>query len=149
MSRKVFTAGEVLAAADVNSFLMDQTVMSFAGTAARGSAIGTATEGMMTYLNDTDQIEVWSGSAWVRRVPTSIPFAQAVGEGYAGAPVTVVTFPAGRFTVTPAVNLANYENVYPVISARSTASFTYQNAVFASATYTYIATQMTSTSATG
>jgi hypothetical protein len=64
MSRKVFTAGEVLAAADVNSFLMDQTVMSFAGTAARGSAIGTATEGMYTHLEDSDKLEFWDGSAW-------------------------------------------------------------------------------------
>ena len=65
MSRKVFTAGEVLAAADVNSFLMDQTVMSFAGTAARGSAIGTATEGMITYLEDSDRLDSYNGSAWV------------------------------------------------------------------------------------
>jgi hypothetical protein len=65
MSRKVFTAGEVLAAADVNSFLMDQTVMSFAGTAARGSAIGTATEGMTTYLEDSKRLDFYTGSAWV------------------------------------------------------------------------------------
>ena len=64
MPRKVFTAGEVLAAADVNSFLMDQTVMSFAGTAARGSAIGTATEGMVTYLEDSDSLQFWNGSTW-------------------------------------------------------------------------------------
>lgn len=65
MSRKVFTAGEVLAAADVNSFLMDQTVMSFAGTAARGSAIGTAVEGMVTYLEDIDDLRIYNGSSWV------------------------------------------------------------------------------------
>jgi hypothetical protein len=64
MSRKVFTAGEVLAAADVNSFLMDQTVMSFAGTAARGSAIPSPVEGMYTHLEDTDRLEFWNGSAW-------------------------------------------------------------------------------------
>jgi hypothetical protein len=64
MSRKVFTAGEVLAAADVNSFLMDQTVMSFAGTAARGSAIPSPVEGMYTHLEDTDDLQFWNGSAW-------------------------------------------------------------------------------------
>lgn len=64
MSRKVFTAGEVLAAADVNSFLMDQTVMSFAGTASRGSAIGTATEGMVTFLEDSDILSIYDGSNW-------------------------------------------------------------------------------------
>jgi hypothetical protein len=66
MSRKVFTAGEVLAAADVNSFLMDQTVMSFASSAARGSAIPTPTLGMYTHLEDTPaRTQFWNGSAWV------------------------------------------------------------------------------------
>jgi hypothetical protein len=64
MSRKVFTAGEVLAAADVNSFLMDQTVMSFAGTAARGSAIPSPVEGMVSYLEDTNVMSLYDGSAW-------------------------------------------------------------------------------------
>jgi hypothetical protein len=64
MPRKTFTAGEVLAAADVNTFLMDQSVMTFADSAARGSAIGTATEGMVTYLEDTDGLELWNGTAW-------------------------------------------------------------------------------------
>ena len=65
MSRKVFTAGEVLAAADVNSFLMDQTVMSFAGTAARGSAIPSPVEGMVTYSEADDLLEFYNGSAYV------------------------------------------------------------------------------------
>jgi hypothetical protein len=67
MSRKVFTAGEVLAAADVNSFLMDQTVMSFATSAARGSAIPTPTLGMYTHLEDSapaPRLQFWNGSAW-------------------------------------------------------------------------------------
>jgi len=58
--RKVFTAGEVLSAANVMEFLMDQSVMTFSGSAARGSAIGTATEGMVSYLTDTNKIEVFT-----------------------------------------------------------------------------------------
>jgi hypothetical protein len=65
MPKKVFTSGEVLTATDVNSFLMDQSVMSFAGTAARGSAIGTATEGMLTYLADSNTFEYFDGSSFV------------------------------------------------------------------------------------
>jgi hypothetical protein len=64
MPRKTFTAGEVLAAADVNTFLMDQSVMTFADSDARGSAIGTATEGMLTYLEDTNAYEYWDGTAY-------------------------------------------------------------------------------------
>jgi hypothetical protein len=74
MPRKTFTAGEVLAAADVNDFLMDQSVMTFADSTARGSAIGTAIaqEGMLTYLEDTDAFEYWDGTAFEPIVaPTS------------------------------------------------------------------------------
>lgn len=71
MPRKVFTAGDVLAAADVNNFLMNQAVMTFAGTAARGSAIGTAVEGMLTYLDDTNTYQFWNGSAWANLLPTT------------------------------------------------------------------------------
>jgi hypothetical protein len=78
MSRKVFTAGEVLAAADVNSFLMDQTVMSFAGTAARGSAIPSPVEGMYTHLEDTDRLEFWNGSAWATPFGLTLVAQQAV-----------------------------------------------------------------------
>ena len=64
LGRKVFTAGEVLTAANVQGYLMDQSVMVFAGTAARSSAIATATEGMLTYLSDTNALEAFDGSNW-------------------------------------------------------------------------------------
>ena len=61
---KVFTAGEVLTAANVNGYLMEQSVMVFAGTAARGSALGTAVSaGMVSYLTDTRTLQVY-GTAW-------------------------------------------------------------------------------------
>lgn len=66
MPRKVFTAGEVLAAADVNSFLMDQSVLTFTDSTARESAVSTATApaGLVTYLEDTDAFEYWNGTAY-------------------------------------------------------------------------------------
>ena len=80
MSRKVFTAGEVLAAADVNSFLMDQAVMSFAGTAARGSAIPTPVEGMTTYREDIDRIESYTGSQWTSPSDLVLIKTQTIGS---------------------------------------------------------------------
>jgi hypothetical protein len=66
MPRKVFTAGEVLAAADVNEFLADQAIMTFADSTARGSAIPTPVTGMYTHLEDSPQrTQFWNGSAWV------------------------------------------------------------------------------------
>jgi hypothetical protein len=81
MPRKTFTAGEVLAAADVNTYLMNQSVMTFAGTAARGSAIGTAVEGMLTYLEDTNTFQYWSGSAWAG-IPATAPTNATVTSAY-------------------------------------------------------------------
>ena len=69
LGRKVFTAGDVLTASDVQNYLMDQTVMNFAGTAARSSAIATPTTGMTTYIGTTGtatipQIESYTGSSF-------------------------------------------------------------------------------------
>jgi hypothetical protein len=64
LPRKTFVANEILTAADVNDFLMDQSVMVFAGTAARGSAIPSPSEGMVTYLEDADTVQVFDGSAY-------------------------------------------------------------------------------------
>lgn len=60
LGRRIFAAGEVLTAGNVMGYLQDQAVMTFAGTAARGSAIGTAvSEGMVSYLADTNAVEVY------------------------------------------------------------------------------------------
>ena len=68
--RKVFTAGEVLTASDLNNFVADQVVFVFAGSAARGSAIGTATEGMVSYLEDNNRLEVFT-TFWEQVWPVS------------------------------------------------------------------------------
>ena len=62
--RKNFVAGEILTAADVNSFLMDQSVMVFDDSAARTTAIPTPSEGMVTYRKDDNAVEVFDGSAF-------------------------------------------------------------------------------------
>lgn len=62
---KTFTAGEVLTAANTQNYLMDQAVMVFASSAARGSAIAAPSEGMFSYLSDGDALEFYSGTAWV------------------------------------------------------------------------------------
>jgi hypothetical protein len=75
---KTFTAGAVLTASDVQNYLQDQVVMTFAGSAARSSAIGTANfeEGMTSYLTDTDLLEVYNGTNWVGVAPTTTTINQ-------------------------------------------------------------------------
>jgi hypothetical protein len=64
LGRKEWSPGDVLTAADVNGYLMDQSVMVFAGTAARASAIPTPSAGMVAYSTAT-QLQVYDGSDWV------------------------------------------------------------------------------------
>ncbi len=87
--RKTFTAGEILTSADVNSFLMDQTVMVFDDDTARGSAIPSPSEGMTTYLKDQDAVEFFDGSQFrrvgglvdVKSVLKTDTFSASVGAG--------------------------------------------------------------------
>ena len=64
MPRKEFEGFTRLDASDVNTYLMDQSIMSFAGTAARGSAISTPVEGMATYLQDSNLVSIYDGTNW-------------------------------------------------------------------------------------
>jgi hypothetical protein len=64
MPRKEFVAFTRLDASDVNTYLMDQSVMTFATSAARTTAIPTPAEGMVTYLEDSNSLQVWDGTAW-------------------------------------------------------------------------------------
>lgn len=62
---KTFATGDILTAADANGYLMSQTVMVFADSAARSAAITSPQEGMITFLKDTNSTEYYSGAAWV------------------------------------------------------------------------------------
>lgn len=62
---KTWTAGDVLTAADVNGYLMSQAVMVFADAAARTTALTSPSEGMVTYLEDSNTLWVYDGSAWL------------------------------------------------------------------------------------
>ena len=65
MPFKDFAAGDILTAADVDDFLMRQTIMTFADAAARDTALSAVlAEGMFCYLNDTNAFQYYDGSAW-------------------------------------------------------------------------------------
>lgn len=64
-----WTPGEILTADNVQDYLQDQTVMVFSGTAVRGTAIPTPTEGMLTFITDIDKFQYYDGSAWETLVP--------------------------------------------------------------------------------
>jgi hypothetical protein len=105
--KKTFASGEVLTASDVNGYLMDQAVMKFADSSARGSAIASPSEGMVTYLDDTNAIEVYDGSAWtgvsnaygISAVRTDVDVSLSPGS----STIKAVAWPSGRFSAAPVV----------------------------------------------
>jgi hypothetical protein len=123
LGKKTFTAGDVLIAGDVNSYLMDQTVMNFATVAARSSAIPVPSTGMVSYVGDTGsesatgativnvpQIQAYTGAAW-RNIDGMTLIAKAtVGTGVSSV-------------VMNNVFSADYEN-YKVIYTGGVASTT-------------------------
>jgi hypothetical protein len=63
-----FINGQTLPASRVQEFLMDQSVMKFADSGSRAAALPFPTDGMVSYLTDSDRLFVWrsSSSAWVQ-----------------------------------------------------------------------------------
>jgi hypothetical protein len=64
---KPFTAASVLTSADMNNYLMEQSVMFFATTAARDAAITAPEDGMVAYIgsNDSDEgLYTYNGTSW-------------------------------------------------------------------------------------
>ena len=65
MAFKTFANGFPLPASDLNNFLMKQSVIVFADEAARTAALSEPTEGMVTYLEDDNELYKWTGASWV------------------------------------------------------------------------------------
>jgi hypothetical protein len=66
---KLFTSGSVLTAAQVNTYLVDQSVMRFASTATRDAAFGGAgqpvlAEGMFCYVDADSTLFYYTGTGW-------------------------------------------------------------------------------------
>lgn len=104
---RTFASGEVLTANNVQTYLMDQAVQVYAGTAARSSAVPTPSTGMVAYSTATG-LQVFNGSAWANvggatyAVGTASSGAgSAITDG--GTAYTLYTFTSdGSFVVSTA-----------------------------------------------
>jgi hypothetical protein len=76
--RKTFVGGDILLASELNSFLMDQSVMVFDDAAARDIAIPSPSEGMTVYLEDSNFFTVYDGSSWKTALATTGSILQLV-----------------------------------------------------------------------
>ena len=62
---KLFASGDVLTASDVNTYLQEQTIMVFASTSARDTALNSVkSEGMFVYITGTNTLQFYDGSSW-------------------------------------------------------------------------------------
>jgi hypothetical protein len=120
---KLFATGDVLTAAQVNTYLMQQTVMVFASSAARTSALsGVLAEGMVSYLQDTNSLEVYDGSAWIGATGdiTALTAGTGISISSATGPIpTVAINTAVTADLTTAQTLTNKTLTTPIIATIS------------------------------
>lgn len=83
LGARLFVSGDVITAADVNGYLMNQSMMRFATTAARDTAFGNGIpvgqtvggiagdgkpllqEGMFAYIDFNNDVQYFNGSQWI------------------------------------------------------------------------------------
>jgi hypothetical protein len=82
---KSWAVNETVEASDFQNYIQDQVVQVYAGTAARGSALGTAvTAGMVSYLTDSGVLQYYTGSVWANVSSPGDITAVTAGTGLAG-----------------------------------------------------------------
>lgn len=88
LGRKTWSPNDILAAADVNGYLMDQSVMVFNDAASRTASIPSPDEGMLSYRKDANIIEVYTGAGYESVFPAVVNTLEA---GKIIVPGTAVT----------------------------------------------------------
>lgn len=82
---KSWAVNEVVDADDFQAYIQDQVVQVYAGTAARGSALGTAVSaGMVSYLTDSSVLQYYTGSVWANVSSVGDISAVTAGTGLTG-----------------------------------------------------------------
>jgi hypothetical protein len=77
-----FVAGDILTAAQVDTYLMQQTVMTFASDAARDTALsGSLSEGLHCYTTDNNRHYYYTGAAWTVLTEPPQSWAPVVTQG--------------------------------------------------------------------
>jgi hypothetical protein len=106
---KNFTA-TVLTASDVNNYLMEQSVMSFASTGARDVAVTAPEDGMVAYIRSNDSSEglyTYNGTSWRKGPGWNAPWGVQL---YAQDTVNTRDFtgtPATITNITGSVSVVN------------------------------------------
>jgi hypothetical protein len=67
---KLWATGDLVTSSAFKTYLQDQVIAVFADSSARDAAFGgsgepTLAEGMFCMLKDTNELQIYNGSAWV------------------------------------------------------------------------------------
>ena len=102
---KVFSTGEVLTAADVNDYLMEQSIGIFANATARDAQITSPIEGQFAYLADSNTLFYYSGAAWASYIGdgdiTGVTITTASTSGLAGGSTATSGAFASTLVISP------------------------------------------------
>lgn len=88
MSYTTLVSGTTITAAWANASVRDQVVTPFASAAARTSAVSTPIEGMVSWLNDVNRLDVYDGATyqpylcpigWAQRTTSSTSTTTEIG----------------------------------------------------------------------
>lgn len=114
---KNFTAASVLTASDVNNFLMEQSVMSFASTGARDVSVTAPEDGMVAYIRSNDSSEglyTYNGTSWRRGPGWNAPWGWMASATQTGALFT--TSGTTEATITSTASFNSVANRYYLIT---------------------------------
>jgi len=132
---RLFNTGDILTAAQVNTYLQQQVIMVFADSSARTTALsGVVSEGMFSYLTGTNAFEYYDGAAWQSASNPGDITGVTAGTGLSGGgtsgAVTVSIDTAVTADLTTAQTLTNKTLTSPLINLGINAN--------TSTTYTFV-----------
>jgi hypothetical protein len=149
---KNFTA-TVLTASDVNNYLMEQSVMSFASTGARDVQVTAPEDGMVAYIRSNDSSEglyTYNGTAWRKGPGWNAPWGWMASANQSAS--TVTTSGTTEATITSTASFSSIANRrylitgstsgYDTVGSSSQFTFRIRNG---SLTGTILASQVVST----
>ena len=118
---RLFNTGDVLTAAQVNTYLQQQVIMVFADSTARTTALsGVLAEGMFSYLTGTNAFQYYDGAAWADVSNpgdiTGVTAGTGLSGGGSSGAVTLAIDTATTADLTTAQTLTNKTLTSPVIT---------------------------------
>jgi len=118
---RLFNTGDVLTAAQVNTYLQQQVIMVFADSSARTTALsGVLAEGMFSYLTGTNAFQYYDGAAWTDVSNpgdiTGVTAGTGLSGGGSSGAVTLAIDTATTADLTTAQTLTNKTLTSPTIN---------------------------------